>query len=253
MKIATDVTGYDLPSTMKKRTCSFGVGNRFKSTCEQRERSKSPPPGSYQLPSDFAKPGTANSAAKGHVYSFGIGRNHFDKVYNPARTVINDPDIPGPGTYSSKVKAIGTDGRKTKFQGRSKNMNEPENIVAKMNVPGPGHYGFGIETSKYGNYPLSTIENNKAAQWSPSERFTDTNRHNREKPGPGEYYPSDKSQGMYLLSNFKNYGTKVYRHDTAIKQKRKKLLDTPGPGTYMPPSDFGYLELYKYQGSPRTS
>ena len=27
--------------------------------------------------------------------------------------------------------------------------------------------------------------------------------------------------------------------------------DTPGPGSYMPPSDFGYLELYKY--SPRTS
>ena len=26
---------------------------------------------------------------------------------------------------------------------------------------------------------------------------------------------------------------------------------TPGPGTYMPPSDFGYLEMYKF--SPRTS
>jgi len=31
----------------------------------------------------------------------------------------------------------------------------------------------------------------------------------------------------------------------------KNKEDTPGPGTYMLPSDFGNLELYKF--SPRTS
>ena len=30
-------------------------------------------------------------------------------------------------------------------------------------------------------------------------------------------------------------------------------LDTPGPGSYMPPSEFGYLDLYKYTNSPRSS
>lgn len=31
----------------------------------------------------------------------------------------------------------------------------------------------------------------------------------------------------------------------------KKNSETPGPGTYRPPSDFGYLDLEKF--SPRTS
>lgn len=28
--------------------------------------------------------------------------------------------------------------------------------------------------------------------------------------------------------------------------------ETPGPGTYQAPSDFGYLETYKSPGSPRS-
>jgi hypothetical protein len=33
------------------------------------------------------------------------------------------------------------------------------------------------------------------------------------------------------------------------------ILETPGPGSYMPPSEFGYLDLYKYanNNSPKTS
>lgn len=42
----------------------------------------------------------------------------------------------------------------------------------------------------------------------------------------------------------------------ALRQMNRKyfpflILETPGPGSYQPPSDFGYLELYK--NSPRTS
>jgi hypothetical protein len=36
-----------------------------------------------------------------------------------------------------------------------------------------------------------------------------------------------------------------------IKKKTFGNNDTPGPGQYRPPSDFGYLDLEKY--SPRTS
>jgi len=45
------------------------------------------------------------------VYSFGIGRNHYEKVFNPANTIVNDPDIPGPGKYTSKMYSMGTGGR----------------------------------------------------------------------------------------------------------------------------------------------
>lgn len=34
---------------------------------------------------------------------------------------------------------------------------------------------------------------------------------------------------------------------------RKYHDNTPGPGSYMPPSEFGYLDLYKYTNSPRSS
>jgi len=36
----TQLVGYDLPSTIKKRTCGFGIGNRFSTPAkEQKERS----------------------------------------------------------------------------------------------------------------------------------------------------------------------------------------------------------------------
>jgi len=69
---------------------------------------------------------------------------------------------------------------------------EPLNINIRKNIPGPGSYGQGIEINKYGVYRLSTIENSRAAAWSPSKkRFEDDLRHKRQNPGPGDYYPCD--------------------------------------------------------------
>ena len=49
---------------------------------------------------------------------------------------------------------------------------------------------------------------------------------------------------MYLLSNFKNYGTAKYFKDKS--KQRKQKIETPGPGTYQAPSEFGYLDMYKF-------
>lgn len=81
----------------------------------------------------------------------------------------------------------------------------------RQNVPGPGHYGAGIEINKTGVYPLSTVENSRAAAWSPSKnRFVDMNKFKNELPGPGEYNQSDYRQGIYVLSKFKNSGSIKY-------------------------------------------
>lgn len=73
---------------------------------------------------------------------------------------------------------------------------EPLHLNIKKNIPGPGTYGQGIEINKYGVYKLSTIENSRAAAWSPSKkRFTDDMRHKRDIPGPGDYHPSDQIGG----------------------------------------------------------
>lgn len=119
----------------------------------------------------------------------------------------------------------------------------------RKNIPGPGHYGQGIEINKYGVYRVSTIENTRAAAWSPSKkRFEDDLRHKRTLPGPGDYYPSDQLAGQYLLSNFKSYGTRKYvpdAHQNSSRNYTPLKSDTPGPGQYLAPSDFGYLEMRK--------
>ena len=125
------------------------------------------------------------------------------------------------------------------------------NISIKKNTPAPGQYGRGIEINALGLYCVSTISNSKAAAFSPSKhRFLQ--QRPSQTPGPGVYNPSDYTNGQYVTSNFKNRGSPHYiRPNMGGRRQSTIVKDTPGPGTYMPPSDFGYLELYKY--SPRTS
>jgi hypothetical protein len=96
---------------------------------------------------------------------------------------------------------------------------EPINTCIKNNVPGPGTYGQGIEINKFGKYSISTIANSRAANWSPSKkRFIDENRHKREIPGPGVYFPSDYNGNMgYVLSTNKNLGSVKIKQDSYRK------------------------------------
>jgi hypothetical protein len=66
-------------------------------------------------------------------------------------------------------------------------------------------------------------------------------------PGPGSYDPKDYMDSNYVLSQWKNASTR--RFGTAARMQLKMTKDTPGPGTYRPPSDFGYVDSMK---SPRT-
>ena len=95
---------------------------------------------------------------------------------------------------------------------------------------------------------MSTITNSKAANFSPSKSRFDQNelRHKKKIPGPGTYFPNDYTDGKYHLSTFKTVTTRKYRPDTNVIKHRKQMSETPGPGTYRLPSDFGYLELKKF-------
>ena len=119
-----------MSSTLKKRTCGFGIGTRFQRSGEEKWRSsklkinrithqiiESPDPGKYELRSDFdiGRPGTTNAVTKRGVYSIGIGRKYYEKVYSPDKTQVNDPNIPGPGTYDQKAKTLGTEGKRFKM------------------------------------------------------------------------------------------------------------------------------------------
>lgn len=135
-------------------------------------------------------------------------------------------------------------------------MAEPLNINIKKNIPGPGTYGSGIEMNKIGVYQLSTISNSRAAAWSPSKkRFDDDElRSKRSIPGPGNYNPNDYNSGQYLLSNFKSYGVRKYIPDSYSKHKGSRSKNvTPGPGSYIAPSDFGYVENPKFMNTAQSS
>lgn len=122
--------------------------------------------------------------------------------------------------------------------------------------------------NKFGKYVLSTVPNSKAQNWSPSKnRFLDQSRRSREQPGPGAYNPSDmdSNAGGYIVSNFKNTGNVKFIKPVSVQggstlRSRTPMINraatmTPGPGSYMLPSDFGYLENKDKQGggSPRNN
>ena len=104
------------------------------------------------------------------------------------------------------------------------------------------------------------MRNSKAAYWSPSKnRFNDDDRLKRHLPGPGQYrMENDISQntGRYLLSNIRSYGTKRYVKNSNIHSLRQEPKTcTPGPGSYKPPSDFGYLDMIdaRFRSNPSTA
>lgn len=128
---------------------------------------------------------------------------------------------------------------------------DPVRLSIKNDIPGPGIYGFGVELNKRGVYALSNNENSKAATWSPlkKDRTEEASYTKHENPGPGMYNPSDYSDGLYILSKFKNKGTHQYRTKVGKKMLTVKK-DTPGPGSYIAPSDFGHLDLNRAYLNP---
>lgn len=231
---------------MTRRTCGFGHGPRF-ATPLNNERNKSPEPGAYVLKSDFAKPGTSASRRdKGHMYSFGCPHEKYRKVYVPGCKICHDSDaIPGPGHYTNTHNTMGTEGKSFLLKGKMTHFADPAVLRRKADVPGPGLYGSPLELNKMGVYVLSTVENSRATKWSPSKtRFVDNDYYRRNTPGPGNYNPSDydSSTGMYITSKFRNRGSIQYRHDITKKVERA-TTETPGPGSYIAPSDFGHLDL----------
>ena len=69
-------------------------------------------------------------------------------------------------------------------------------------------------------------------------------------PGPGTYEElGSVGKGVHTCTNFKspkvkNIGTTEKRPEWSIHSR----FATPGPGTYRPPSDFGYMDMKKNSG-----
>jgi hypothetical protein len=215
------------------RASAIGYGNRYNFS----KGSISPGPTQYNLKSDFS----AVPGAK--AFSFGIAREAYSKVFIK-EAPPNDRTIPGPGQYASTA-LIGNQG--AKFTMRPKTVNMQFKTTA-MFTPGPGQYQVPQSVNEKGNYFVSKYKNSSATVINParSVRFKEIPgiSVSKQNPGPANYEPKlgMSPKGDYFISKLKNSGCRTFYHFDRSTKLTPFATETPGPGNYRLPSDFGHYE-----------
>lgn len=189
------------------------------------------------MPSDFD--------ARRKTYSFGISREACEKRAIEGH-LKRDPSVPGPGSYDY-VKPIGSDSSKFSLRPRTSSL---ENLLVTSKNPGPGTYNPKPAIDKKGTYFLSKYKNPCAASFSPktSARFRAFSRNSN--PGPGSYEDIEgiSREGFYYLTKYRSSGVRSFAHSSrdffGVNREAGKIyaVQTPGPGSYRVPSEFGYYE-----------
>lgn len=174
-------------------------------------------------------------------YIFGAGRDNFNKTVVNTNTMYPDGANPGPGTYTDGSLLIGVNARKTTLKERKFYLC-PASNARKHDIPGPGTYDDALALHKEGIYVSSQCNNSKAARINTGRRWKELDD---KQPGPGYYEENGQvAKGDHLCTNFhsvmtKNLATTASRTNWGGNPRFR----TPGPGTYRPPSDFGYLDF----------
>jgi hypothetical protein len=208
---------YDIPPSLNKRSTDFGRGGKYDFTSGKE---KTPGPGTYEKV-DPRVP---------HGFTFGLSRETCKGFVQGASKA--DPSIPGPGAYSFTPK-FSNEGRKISLTGRGKNS------LNKDEVPGPGAYNSTVSTSP-GRYVVSNIKNLEV--YSFSQKGTKFPKDNKNDcPAPGAYDVDKGFSGFNkVLSTCKSSGS--IKFGNTERQFNYGIKNTPGPGSYRIPSEFGYYE-----------
>ena len=208
---------YDVKLVKHHHTFSFGKGLRFVTKRSSIDRF-------YDLPSQFSK-------TKSNKSSFGNNWAAYESVYNEI-SPSKDKSIPGPGTYTPKYI-------NTSFNFTLKPKLEHGSIISPSSIPGPGRYDVNSTFNKAGQHFISKYISNHKIVFSKESRFKVVDR---KLPGPGEYGNINElsKSGNYFVSKFRS--SQVHSFG---KLKRNSLyierchLESPGPGVYAAPSEFG--------------
>ncbi len=191
---------------------------------------------------------------KGHVFTFGICRDAYKKVFIKAAPPA-DPAVPGPGTYNVR-ETPGKDAIKFTMRPKTPTAGEaPRNVK----TPGPGTYDALAGITPKGTQFFSRFQSSRACLFHPprSRRFNDIRiffrfllktitasklaKDLRNSPGPGHYpaSPSLNEKGRYFNSKFKGSMCRTFGSETRDFLRRLMIRPTtPGPGAYQMPSDF---------------
>lgn len=211
---------YDLPSTLKTLTYSFGRSSRVK-----RRKERSPAPGDYD---------TISLRNKGESWSFGASKQKREQTVPIEGVVPPDPDIPGPGTYDVLAGDFGYKGRKYSLRPRTGSPEEK-----RVPMPGPGSYDPRGNLSDVGYYFPSRYPSSRAPKISPAPQLSPTEQSTA--PGPGTYDPRTNlsKTGEYYISAFRSSQCRTFGR---ARRTHSMRAATPGPGAYRLPSDFGYYD-----------
>jgi len=103
-------------------------------------------------------------------------------------------------------------------------------------TPGPGYYHT-IDMQS-GIYPLSTQKNTLSPSFGKYYSYRTQTKVDDAVPGPGNYsyFDSFTGKGYSSVSKYKSSVGPSMHERTKVS---KKVDDTPGPGKYKLPSDFG--------------
>lgn len=101
-----------------------------------------------------------NKRTLGYSYSFGLGRDKFEKTYCPGYRNI-DRSVPGPAKYNI-IKRTGSESPYYTLHGL---CGERGWINKRMDNPGPGAYAPVVKISENGKCPISKYSNVKVSNF----------------------------------------------------------------------------------------
>ena len=158
-------TFYNLPSVRMSRPAGIGYGTTSDFTINKNRRTEF-----ISIKRDFDE-----GNQRGLKYSFGLGRDSFQKAYCPGYKII-DKNIPGPGKYNV-IRELGADAPKYSLHTI---CGERGWVNKNMNNPAPGTYPPVVRINSEGKYPVSKISNiqchnfglSQSNRWSQYKRKT---------------------------------------------------------------------------------
>lgn len=123
------------------------------------------------------------------------------------------------------------------------------NVATKNNYPAPGRYEDIGRFDKKGSYSLSSYKGSGAAKFGREIKIPPNVMEAAKFPGPGYHENTgNMAQGFQAISSFKTIATRTFGNEG--RPEWASRFQTPGPGTYVPPSDFGYIGLApRFDGS----
>lgn len=232
---------YSLPDSKSHRSTSFGFGKKYDFTANQRD---TPGPNHYALPS-FLKRGHQKKAG----CSMAPGRNSikFNSFF-----INGGLDTPGPTAYCPERKRCTQIGPTLKSRHNMLSSLEKN----RQEEPGPGFYnprsllngtGFHVN-SKYRSFLPPALYKSPARQELPRSRkrqalslnasFKSSDSENNNDSFYNTDYLIDHQKS--ILSNKRSVRAVKIRRPDSRAQKKLLKSDSPGPGEYRLPSDFGH-------------